>query len=1162
MKNKKAVVGIIASVIIGLIVIGGIGTGIYFVSKSQAPQVLVQPSSGAQFIPNPHDPASQYTKIVDGNRFTCDVDECIVSGSMEVNKALKERRVVFRTNTDFSSEETSCRFYKDKWIAIDIDGDGFLEKYEQLGCTTTSSCPSFEIIHKVNGDILTLPNGDFLKFRKTRNLVYICNGDGAGYSTFEDSASSEIDVTPTPKEPYTSNNQEVSGEDANIFLATFNFCPSGVPSFPFCSGNKNIVESNNPQTYFTDEFKLLIGQSITFEPKNDDRSEIIKRTIRVKKYDLSCIPAIEQGTACESGKIKCVGKECTKCLNPKYGGTPPNCWYGCAEYSTNKYLKCDATQQIGQSICGAFGTTEFLAPLGQECFLLDSDGKITNQHGKGIGGLACPGDPCALGEKKGITGTQDYEECILVGTCNKFSSKFCPEGLVYNDIFKDCIFPEEDSCNPQEAQCTGLNTIRKCERVTIGEKVGYQWAKTIESCPGELGCKDNEGDFDTCSCEELNVCSLGDIQCIDNKRYRECSKDPNNVNSCFVFRDLGSIVGDLKECINNEIKLKPGCQSGETICTNEQDCINNVCVCKTSGDFCNAGDSSKCVGDNLKSCQKIGECYKWVITTPPKDKRCSNGEFTCINTGDFCNAGDSDKCVDINNIKSCQKIGECYKWVTNKVPSDKNCVNNQLVCKTTGEFCNAGDSNLCKGDFNFRECIQVGECYKWRDNSCPSQTKCSQGTCIGFGCEFGTPGFECDINNFETCINNQCVCIQDEDSATQSDFANFNSRCKENIIQKVSKIGNCYRWEVDSSASNSINGLCEKDFFCLEQNKKAKCEPGFEFVGITTEENYGVNQQISNIKIIATNKIPGGNVNLDVVARLLDGTTILKQVNTITDSNGEVLINFNYTHPRVGDLRIEVSVDPTGQNFQQTKIIQIEKTLEVKLTCPPQGFKDREITCDWKMEDADTGNPISATPKIKIIQGMNELSYTPIGTSSVKFMSSTLGSVSVEVGAEKEGFISDTAIASVQIQSTISTQTFNIDNKDFFTYEGLGVSTGIHQLELVIEESGQEVEVQSIGTTITTPTGQEVPLTFNKVAEGRFKTTYNFQQSGTTYFLSGTAYFLDLSKDPLLFEYPIVTLGGTTEKEKTNINLLLIGGGVAVFVILAIILFLIFRRKR
>jgi len=996
MNHKRGVITI-PLILITMVILAIVGGGIYYATTGQLiPQAIVSPTPGCQFINNIDDPNLGYTDVKDSSSYTCDSDECIVSGVMSVVEHVGE--TVWKC--DKCGSKSTCSVTKNYGSEKECSDAGCFS-----GASSGSHCKQLSIIN---------------------------------------------------------------------YGANYNFCPDGVPNFPNCAGSKNTVTSTNPGViYYTDEYKLSRGQSISFTPKNSDGSDLTTRTIRIRKYDCSCLPAVESGSACSTEQKQC---------SPNTNDCPSGYTYFTQErwcssssginsgYYTNmcrsnsnnnycirpatdnsKFQNCDSTQQIGQATCGAFNTQKQSCPTGQQCFV-DATGAV----GAGLGGCRCAGDVCILGETKGVSETT-YQECVTIGSCLGWSSdKYCAEGLVFDEVKGECVCSTENSCVPGQAECVG-SQIRECKKDFFGGKSCYKW-QTASSCAGDLKCLDKTGIPDVCSCEGVSDCQSGDIKCSSSTSFLECAKDPLSASSCLKFRDLGGKVSDSETCnvATNEIETKPGCQYDPSILKASEECKNNI-----------------------------------------------------------------------------------------------------PVCKTTGEYCTPTASDTCSGDFSFKTCKQItGEsCYSWQTKTCPTDTKCSNGQCLDTGCAFPGTGVTCDTSNFEECKDNSCVCKQDSNTASEQAFTSGFERCLGNFIQKSVKHGNCYRWENKEQ--------CSGEYFCVEDGTNADCTPTFKFVGVITKTSYGIGEEINNVQIIATDEFPVSKINQNIIARLLDGTNILVQRNTLTDSKGEAIINFNYANPRTGSLDIEVTVgDPLGTNFKQVKTIEVKNTLDVKLNCPPQGFVKRAIECTWKIEDANTGTPTTASPKISVTQGGSSVSYSPVGTSGVSFTAQSTGSVEVSVEATKTGFISDTATLIVPIQQTTTSQTLNIDNKDFFSYAGLGINTGTHQLQFKVEETGVAIPVQSIDATIRTPSGQVVPVVFNKVAEGDYKTTYNFQQSGTTYFLSGTIYFIDITKEPSPFEYPIVTLAGITEENQDNITIIIIAVGVGIFVILIIIGFLFFRRRR
>lgn len=965
--------------------------GVLFLAQQgiiSLPGFAVFPSTGAQFIPDSSNPSSEFSNITSSSRYTCDADECIVSGSMEVSKPLG------------------------------------VTKYACICSSTTCSV-------QTSGGTNTFDN----KFTSADTL----------YDTSSCLNSNNLKQCPNHCNEVTSQKYE----------ATFNFCPSVNPNFAYCTGSLNLVSSSEVKTYFTEETKLIRGESIEFAPKYSDNSAVVNKFIRIKKFDLSCLPAIEDGNACSSEQFFCSPTGSTsqcptgyekvtglRSYNTPTGSVNSNCpvitgeW--CAqrvgtlsrtcsdgakinEYKNfiapsggieyNKYKKCESSVQISQSTCNAFGTQIYTADTGKVC-IVDS----TGQTGLGVGKLQCPTSPCSIGERQKIS-TSSYQECKAVGTCEGWSSTIdCPSGLIFDEnagTQGQCVIPPENVCNPQEAECVG-NLIRSCQFVNIGGVTGYVWSNEATQCLGELKCSQSPSTFDaSCSCtgvSEAKVNPQTNVKCLTPTTYLVYSKDPLNTNSCFSYRD-----------------------------TTPADGINGVPV----------------------------------------------GQY-------------------------------------------EQCTNNQVVQRTD------------------------------------------------VGCAYGDQQFLCstqkDTNNilYEQCIQNVCSPAQDNFTATESDFIGQKTRCSNSGIQEVKKyIGNnaiSYRWETKTDAPNSNLGICKTDFLCVELlNGQAQCSLGAQFVGIIAEDNYAIGEKINDVLVSLTNEVPD-KANKQITARLLENGVEISgtRINTFTDSQGRVELDFNYASTKITALKIEVTAgNPAGTSYVQTRDIQIKSTLNLILVCPVQAYVDREAVCTWKVQNVETGNLVDASPKIKVTQGINDLAYQPKGTSSVSFTSPVSGSVKVVIEVNKEGFIGDTSEATVTVQPLTQSQFLEIDNKDFFTYAGSGITTGTHQLALkVLDSSGQIEDVQSILATIRTPSGQEFALSFNQGSDGRFITSYNFQQAGNTYNVKGNVLFEDLTKESLPFEYSVVTTGSGTEEDKNMTFLLIATIGVVVLGTIGTIVYLLTRRKK
>lgn len=678
------------------------------------------------------------------------------------------------------------------------------------------------------------------------------------------------------------------------------------------------------------------------------------------------------------------------------------------------------------------------------------------------------------------------------------------------------------------AWCTGQSTYTKylkCDDTQqIGQSTCNDFSSNLNSCPTGQQCyvggQLKEG-IGACSCTP-NACdgnSLGYKQALSENTYRECVA----VGSCTDWSSFRT------------------CPTGLVFNQNLQSCVfleENSC----------SPNEAECVGTTqLRVCELVSiggiTGYQWSTTLQN-----ALGEKLCDNKGNNL-PDDSWSC---NNVDSCE-VG--------KIQCDS--ISTYLTCAK-----NPSDvSNSC---YKFRDLGgQVGQ-YEQCVNNQISQRN-------DIGCQFGTPGFECstqqDINNvkIEQCVNNQCTPTQDSNTATESDFLNQRTRCSGNTIQKVTKYpltsGNIYRFETKTDTQNSLLGTCNTDFTCIELlSGSASCQLNAQFVGIISQDSFGIGKPITaTIKL--TDQVPN-KVGLPILAQIFNGENEIaeaRQTNKVTDSKGEAKIDFNgYAHSAGGStLTIKVTVDPQGVNYQQTKTIKIQSTLNIVLTCPPQGYIGKEVKCTFRVYDLD--NPNVLVPQVSfeyaVTQGQDELGFTP-SSSDISFIANKQGSVDVYVKASKTGYISDDSKVSVPIQTLTQSQDFLIDTNDFFTYSGSGITTGTHQLEFsVVDSSGSAEEVLDIQATITPPNGISVPVTFSKTSGGSLKTTYNFNIPGNTYRLDGIIRFVDTSKPEIPFTYSISTIASNPDvASNTYLIIILVAGGI-VF-LFAIIIYFFVRKKK
>lgn len=598
--------------------------------------------------------------------------------------------------------------------------------------------------------------------------------------------------------------------------------------------------------------------------------------------------------------------------------------------------------------------------------------------------------------------------------------------------------------------------------------------------------------------------------------------------------------------------------------------------CKCSPNECTIGYKKKVSSNSYQQCSKVGTCNDYTNTVA-----CANGlvfdeqaqDCVCDSTKS-CLASES-MCTGTDTIKSCEKkiygSKTCYEWsATTTCVGEKTCdtninIKNDDVCGCDMvDECVVGNVK-CINSQTYSVCSKdsndiTNSCLKFRGTLTTSvETECKNNALVprnDVGCSFGTVGYSCDTQNYEVCTNNACVCKQDENTATSQNYLGLQTRCTGEVtIQKpVSYNANhttCYRWENLSR--------CGEQEVCRVTGNVASCVPSYDKVGIFAKSQYGINEKIENIGVDVTSNL-GSNSNIRLVARLIDGASEVARVDTQTNSQGKVNVSFNYVHKVQDVLLVEVIVDPSGLAFVTNKTIEIAKTLDIRLNCPLSGSVDRDISCSWKILDAESQSLVAATPTIKVVQGVSDVFYNAVGASSVVFKSSVTGAIEVTVSASQNGYISDVEESLIEVQGLTRTPSLLVDSVDIKTSGAKGYTKGIHELKIVILESGIPADVLRVDGTIKTPSGQIVTLTHTKASTGTFKTSYDFEQPGTTYSYSGLIIFTDVSIAPLPFEYPISTLGTQTEDVTSGTNYAIIA--VALFILVITVGIVIFARRR
>lgn len=622
----------------------------------------------------------------DASSYTCEADYCLVSGTMTLTSPTPTDVVVFRYHGSYSGN-----------VFIDTSGDLILEQ-----CTPQSTGQKrpggtrlpfntpgqgYAIFLESTGTFIyqsSSPEGQTTPYYK-----YACEGGGSG---------SDFSPTPTGSCP---SSLEMCVQEP-LYQGDFNFCPLGDTFYPYCDGTSQLAPvpatAIGGQSYSTSEIELTKGgalKTITFDPKNADGSQVTSKLLTIKQFDSStCLGAIESEQACDNNpdnpakhcsnpQLTCPSgttlydpdEDTVSCSNPfrgypkdhRFSSGEPICHVGvhsyyspCTEPLTDytRYTKCTGTKYIDGVSCGDWGTSQFTAPEGKECFLIIG-GDISDQHAPGgayqPGDLKCPtcdGVPCVscvIGTKEGVDGTPYYQKCVYADGChNDWQQVSCNSPKVWNTEEGDCICPTEDSCsNPSQKVCDGTRSYKSCVPTGSG---CYAWSDSSTTCTGEFYCQDkhsSEEEYDSCNCipPGANKCVSGTIQCINSTSYKKCEIQAPS-SQCLDYRgSYSDFDTGLYRCIGSQIipREDVGCayetNPSSELCSTDVDsrqtilesCNEGQNECQPTVDSysATASDTTKCVGNSVYFAKKYtatrytasGEesttvdIYRWELKT-------------------------------------------------------------------------------------------------------------------------------------------------------------------------------------------------------------------------------------------------------------------------------------------------------------------------------------------------------------------------------------------------------------------------------------------------------------------------------------------------------------------------------------------------------------------
>ena len=326
---------------------------------------------------------------------------------------------------------------------------------------------------------------------------------------------------------------------------------------------------------------------------------------------------------------------------------------------------------------------------------------------------------------------------------------------------------------------------------------------------------------------------------------------------------------------------------------------------------------------------------------------------------------------------------------------------------------------------------------------------------------------------------------------------------------------------------------------------------------VLSQADYGVNEPLE-IKVVL-NLATGSSAGKLVTLYLKDKEVILQQQSQYTNDKGEAVFTFNALTKSGSFALYSVS-----EELSDTRTINIKPKLDLRLNVPTTNFINSPIKIDLRVTDAETGAVIIADKLQAIVMsGSSSLSYTISGTTLTipKDQVISVGSINVEATAEKTGYISDIESAVIIVKEATTNTQFSIDGKDESSFLTEGIKAGNRKITIKVVEANQILEVGTFDIYVTNPSNERTKLNFYKTATGSYDATYNFLQEGNVYYVDGSLQVFGEGRQPMPVSFAITTIKKDVEELPFTLSWWVIAG-VVMFVVMIIVLFVVFKRKK
>lgn len=285
----------ISLIVVGLVLLFGlIGAGIYFLGiqgETAVSSPLTEYSCKANYV-------------------------CTVTPMLQCDQPTYEPRIRFRTNALINSQDFKSA-YENSWIVVDVNNNGELVKFangdHHSGTSNTKCVYKGTLLTSTSGSPLLTADGYRLSFGDNKFYVYqYCSGNSYKYVVYTLTTSTVPDTTPTPKEPFTSAQQEILATgDQSVYSCSRSLLIDGKAQAPL-TYNKNTPTTGNGQRFSS---IVLTGSQKLTSPSGTGVLRLEYNEVYTPAPITTC--TAENGKVLQNGQSICLDSyTAQKCVDP------------------------------------------------------------------------------------------------------------------------------------------------------------------------------------------------------------------------------------------------------------------------------------------------------------------------------------------------------------------------------------------------------------------------------------------------------------------------------------------------------------------------------------------------------------------------------------------------------------------------------------------------------------------------------------------------------------------------------------------------------------------------------------------------------------------------------------------------------------------------------